>query len=516
MVATQAQNVIKPQEGFQENFLSSHADITIGGSAAGVGKTWALLLEPLRHRENKDFGAIFFRRTYSQIEMEGGLWDKSGELYPLFSATGREGKDWRFPSGMTVSFSHLQYEKNLYDHQGGEYALICFDELTHFTEKMFFYLLSRNRSLCGVKPYVMATCNPDPDSWVAKFIEWWIDKETGYPIPERAGKVRYFFKDDDNIIWADTKEELLALAPWLIEYAEGKGVDPHDLIKSVSFVPGKIQDNKKLLSKDPSYLSNLMALPADERARLLDGNWKVSLNKKMIADHMAVDRIFDNYPDPAPGRFITVDAARYGRDFLVIMVWDGWHVVWMEVMRQSSTWDITSAIERLRAKFLIPKTQVIVDQDGVGKNTVRLGQYLGFSGGTTPRIDRDPKTRQGKKDVEQYEHLKTQCVYRFLELRVNAFQVRYNISAETCRIDGEMTTKMKIGQKTVDVKDLLKEDLRSFRRFETPEETTDTKKKRIEPKELQKLIIGRSPDFGDCSMMREWFGLAPYKKGARV
>lgn len=517
MVATiPAPNIVKPQEGFQENFLSSRADITIGGSAAGVGKTWALLLEPLRHRENKDFGAVYFRRTYAQIEMEGGLWDKSRELYPAFDARPREGKDWTFPSGMAVSFSHLQHEKNLDDHQGAEYALICFDELTHFSEKMFFYLLSRNRSMCGVKPYIMATCNPDPDSWVAKFVEWWIDPETGYPIPERAGKVRYFYKDGDDIFWADSKEQILAMVPSLIPYAKEKGVDPLELIKSVSFIPGKIQDNKKLLKKDPSYLGNLLALSQDERARLLDGNWKVSMNAKAIADYMAVDRIFDNFPDPSPGRFITVDAARYGRDFLVIMVWDGWTVVWMEVMSQSSTWDITAAIEKLRRKFLIPKAQVIVDQDGVGRNTVKLGQYIGFSNNASPRIDRDPKTKQGKKDVLLYDNLKTQCVYRFLELRVNQFQVRYEITAETCVIDGEHTTKLKIGGKTWDVRDLIKADLRSFRRFELPEETSDMKKKRIEPKELQKQIIGRSPDWGDCSMMREYFGLAPYKKGVRL
>ena len=55
-------------------------------------------------------------------------------------------------------------------------------------------MLSRNRSTCGVTPYVRATCNPDADSWVAKFIEWWIDQDTGYPIPERSGKLRWFIR----------------------------------------------------------------------------------------------------------------------------------------------------------------------------------------------------------------------------------------------------------------------------------------------------------------------------------
>ena len=68
--------------------------------------------------------------------------------------------------------------------------------------------LSRNRSTCGVKPFVRASCNPDADSWVAKFIEWWIDPDTGSPIPERSGKIRYFIRRDETLYWADTKKEL--------------------------------------------------------------------------------------------------------------------------------------------------------------------------------------------------------------------------------------------------------------------------------------------------------------------
>src|SRR4029077_9839556 len=80
-------------------------------------------------------------------------------------------------------FSHLQLATSVYDWQGAQITLICFDELAHFTAHQFFYLLSRNRSTCGIKPYIRATCNPDADSWVAEFLAWWIDPETGFPIP---------------------------------------------------------------------------------------------------------------------------------------------------------------------------------------------------------------------------------------------------------------------------------------------------------------------------------------------
>jgi hypothetical protein len=127
------------------------------------------------------------------ITNEGGLWDESNKIYPLLSAKQKEtDHSWTFPAETVISFSHLQHEKNVLDWQGAQICFIGFDELTHFTERQFFYMLSRNRSTCGVKPYIRATTNPDADSWVAEFISWWIDQETGLPIMERAGKASLF------------------------------------------------------------------------------------------------------------------------------------------------------------------------------------------------------------------------------------------------------------------------------------------------------------------------------------
>src|SRR5690348_5937488 len=89
----------------QTAFLASPADIAIYGGAAGGGKRWALLLEPLRHVHRPDFGAVFFRRTGVQIRNEGGLWDESAKLYPHLGARPREqALEWRFPGGASVSF----------------------------------------------------------------------------------------------------------------------------------------------------------------------------------------------------------------------------------------------------------------------------------------------------------------------------------------------------------------------------------------------------------------------------
>ncbi|MCP4163278.1 MAG: terminase [Deltaproteobacteria bacterium] len=261
--------IVKPQEGPQMDFLSSSADIVIYGGAAGGGKTWGLLLEPLRHITSvRGFGAVIFRRTSPQITNQGGLWDEADILYPCLQAKSNlSNRQYTFPPyNNKITFSHLEHEKNKKDWQGAQIPLILFDELTHFTEGQFWYLLSRNRTLCGVKPYIRATCNPDPDSFVAKLIEWWIDQVTGYAIPERSGVIRYFVRVAGNIHWADTKEELIK---------KFNNIESEIKPKSFTFISAKLTDNKILMKADPEYIATLHALPYVEREQLLGGNWKI-------------------------------------------------------------------------------------------------------------------------------------------------------------------------------------------------------------------------------------------------
>ena len=65
---------VRPQSGMQEMALSSAADIEIIGGAAGAGKTWTLLVDPVRHAEVEGFAAVMFRRQFDMITKPGGLW----------------------------------------------------------------------------------------------------------------------------------------------------------------------------------------------------------------------------------------------------------------------------------------------------------------------------------------------------------------------------------------------------------------------------------------------------------
>lgn len=259
------ETVIYYQPGPQAEFGACAADIAIYGGAAGGGKSRAAVMEPLHHLDNKHFKTVIFRRTTTQIRNPGGLWDESRKVYPYVNGESHESYlSWKFPSGATVKFAGLEHDASVLDFQGAQIPLIIFDELTMFSEYQFWFMLSRNRSESGVPGYIRATCNPDVDSWVRKFIDWWIG-EDGLPRKDRAGKIRWFVRMNDEIEWFDSKEAVYK------RYGKDRDITP----KSVTFIPAKLTDNRILMENDPAYKATLEAMPLVERERLLNGNWNI-------------------------------------------------------------------------------------------------------------------------------------------------------------------------------------------------------------------------------------------------
>ena len=120
--------------------------------------------------------------------------------------------------------------------------------------------------------YFLWDANPDADSWVADFLAWWIDPESGLPIAERAGVLRYYIRSAEKTVWADRPEELMEYLPPPKDLPPA--VDPPRPI-SVTFIPAKVFDNPVLLQVNPEYYTWLLSLPTLERERLLGGNWKI-------------------------------------------------------------------------------------------------------------------------------------------------------------------------------------------------------------------------------------------------
>ncbi len=252
---------IGPQEGKQEAFLASTADIVIYGGSAGSGKSYSLLLMPLYYTDVPGFNAIIFRRTFSEITTPGGLWDGAQEVYNKVGGKCRGKPEYTasWSSGAKVVFRHLEYESDVNSHHGGQYCFIGFDELCTFTRHQFFYLMSRNRSGCGVKPFIRATCNPDSESWVKPLIQWWLDEDTGFPIEERSGVIKYFTAEGNELKWVDK------------DWRDPR--DPRIGPKSFTFIPALMDDNPILVKANPEYKASLLSLSKVDRDRLLYGNW---------------------------------------------------------------------------------------------------------------------------------------------------------------------------------------------------------------------------------------------------
>ncbi len=480
---------IKPQEGYQRKTLSSPADILIGGGSAGCGKTFTLLLEPLRNVANPNFGAVIFRRTSPMIRAEGGLWDASEKLYNLIDGvqSARSQLEWNFKSGVRIKFSHLEYEKNIYDWQGSEIAMIGFDELTHFTKKMFFYLLSRNRSTSGIKPYVRATCNPDPDSWVREFIDWWIGDD-GYPIPERQGVLRYFMADNNTYIWGNTKEEVIEKG-WhsLKDLVEKSNVSPDDFIKSVTFIGGSIYDNQELLKIDPTYLGNLNSQDEDTKLRLLEGNWNVKASKVDVYDYHKIRDIFTNsfleVTYKHSKKYITTDIALKGSDKFIIFVWQGKMIIDFVVISKSKGNVVIAEIKKMALKHRVPFSNIVFDNDGVGQFVDGfIPNAVEFNNGGRP------------KNGENYQNLKSQCYLKSGDAVSN----------------GEYYVLPEIAQMKYDESRTLQEQILHERKaIKRGKPDNDGKLCVIPKNEMKVFLDNKSPDVMDAFMMREVCDMLP-------
>lgn len=401
---------LMPQAGPQTAFLTTPANVCVYGGAAGGGKSYGLLLSALEHKNVPGFGCTIFRKNFNQIFSQGGLWDESMEIYhgiknaePKFARGQWWFKDKDGAILSKVTFAHIERDEDVHKWQGSQICEICFDELTHFSEKTFFYMLSRNRSTCGVTPFVRATCNPDADSWVAKFIEWWIDQDTGYPIPERSGKLRWFIRRDETLYWASTKQELWERFNLVTDEEKAEP-------RSVTFIMSRLQDNQELLKVNPQYLANLKALSQIERERLLHGNWKIKAAAGLFFKRTQLGNYLDTIPKDVIKWVRCWDLAATEKDesgdpaytagVLIGKRKDGRYLIADVINKQMSASDVRKTIKLTaqsdRAKFGLVTTRLPQDPGQAGKEQAE--SYIKFLAGFSVKAVAETGSKEARAE----------------------------------------------------------------------------------------------------------------------
>ena len=213
-------------------FLEAEETEVLFGGAAGGGKSYGQLVDALvTALRFPGCRQLILRRTYTELEkslIRTALTLYPKELYTYSSST----HTGLFRNGSLIDFGYCADENDVFRYQSLEYDVIRFDELTHFTEFQYTYLISRLRGTTSCKKQVKSSTTPGGvgHAWVkARFID---------PSPPT---VPFIGKD---------------------------GI-------SRRFIPAKVDDNRFLMEKDPGYKQRLLALPSREQKALLYGDWNI-------------------------------------------------------------------------------------------------------------------------------------------------------------------------------------------------------------------------------------------------
>lgn len=483
------------QRGCQEKFLASSSDITIFGGSRGGSKSFSLLMESLKDIYNPYYNSILLRNE------KDDLLDLINTSYILYGQMGQYNKSisdmtWYFKNGGKLKFSYLadSYDDFKKRFQGKQYSFIGIDEITHCSYEKFKYLITCNRNAYGIRNRFYGTCNPDPDSWVRKFIDWWIG-EDGLPIDERDGIMRYCFMEGDSpdsIYWGDTPEEVYNQCKHIIDplwkdaYGELGFNKVTMYVKSVTFIQGRLEENIKLIASDPNYAANLSQQNEEQRARDLEGNWNFKATGDDLIKMSDMDLFYSAPAQIEKGiRYVSADIAFEGGDFCVMWLWIDLHIKDVFVMRENSASTETLFKAKLD-EWGVREENVIYDYWGVGQAiSGHVKRAVKFTGTQKPE-------RQFEKS---YKNVKSQCA----EMLAHYIQDG-KISIEPRLLDLKFSGKKGKYQK-VPLKDILMKERKCIRH----KDNSNIGGFELINKDGMIKAVGYSPDFFESLIYRMYF-----------
>lgn len=244
------------------------------------------------------------------------------------------------------------------------------------------------------------------------------------------------------------------------------------LRKDRKFIQALIGDNPWTQT---SYRETLRGLDPVSRERLEKGNWEYDADPAKLIDYDAMSDMFSLKLPKVDGqqKYIVADIARLGNDKTVVTYWDGLTCKRIAAYSRQTT-DITATtIKEWSAKYGVPLSHIIVDEDGVGGGVKDQLHCKGF-------VNNSIALRK-----ENYVNLKSQCYYE-LAKRINRNEVAIICENQTIR-------------------ELLIQELEQVKAKDIDKD----KRLAIVSKDEVKENIGRSPDFSDTLMMRMYFELVP-------
>ena len=491
-------NII-PQAGFQEKVLTSRADITVCGGVRGAGKTAVSLIGAFYYADNPDVNLYGFRRF--EADVKRGIWKSCKPIFRGFASFADTSYEAKFfgGSGAVMKMEHLADLKQVKDRfRGAEMPYIVIEELAEFTREnlnVIFDLMGSNRSTTGLPSRFICTCNPvGKSNKLRLFLDWWIDPDTDEAIPERSGKIRYFCRYGEDVMeiaWGDTPEEVYDnpnARNKIQSLTDFPDRDYKDYITSLTFIDGDYGENEILHVSDPKYMNRISS--GGSRATINDirGVWRDVDDSDCLVSVDDMIKMFNNSPQ-TNGRMTASCDVALSRDALVLMAFDGNHLIDAETRVGGRSEDVIPFVESFLSKNGVAKDDFVFDCNGIG-GWLRDSEAFRCSVAFDNKGNKQDKNSPMYYDGLRFGNIKSECFSRLVDA----------IKDEQISIDEALQKKkFRYGKEKLPLRDILMRErlVSRWRDKDGPAEI-------IQKKDM-KDIIGHSPDWWECLIYSRYF-----------